>query len=317
MHLNRPIIESVADCKSILVAGMGGGFDVFCGLPMYFELKQRGQTVHLGSFSFSDIVHHSAGVELSETLKGVGKESGTRTAYFPELYLAQWFATAMHEEVPVWCFQKTGAGPLLKNYMLLCDHLKLDCIILVDGGVDSLIRGDEPATGTLIEDATSLFAVNQLKDVATRLVCCVGLGAEPDLSYYHVFENIAALTPAGGFRGSCSLTPDMGCYKLYEEAVRFVQGMRLQDPSVINSSIVSAVQGHYADYHMTQKTTGSSLWISPLMGICWFFDLPAVAAQNLYLENLAGTETFMDAMMEFMKTAGSLARRPWDRVPLP
>jgi hypothetical protein len=99
MHLNLPILEVVAECKNILVAGMGRGFDVFCGLPLYFELKEQRRTVHLASFSFSDILHHHAGTELSETLKGIGKASSAPTVYFPELYLAQWFASEMNEEV--------------------------------------------------------------------------------------------------------------------------------------------------------------------------------------------------------------------------
>jgi hypothetical protein len=317
MNLNLPISESILDRKSILIAGMGGGFDIFCGLPMYFELKNQGRNVHLASFSFSDIVNYRSETQLTESLKAVGKENKEPSIYFPELYLAQWFRNVAHEETVIWCFQKTGAKPLLQNYRILQDHLGLDCIILVDGGVDSLVRGDEPSTGTLIEDATSLFAVNELTEVPTKIICCVGLGIEPDLCYYHILENIARLTEAGGFLGTCSLVRTMTSYKLYEDAVNYVQGMRLQDPSVINSSIVSAVQGHYADYHMTRKTEGSKLWISPLMGICWFFDLRIVANFNLYLPNLKESETFMDAAMSFMTTAGTLERRPWQSIPLP
>ncbi len=84
-------------------------------------------------------------------------------------------------------------------------------------------------------------------------------------AYAHVLENIAGLTEAGGFLGVCSLTPQMPAYQAYEEAVLYVQGKRFQDPSVINSSIISAVQGHYGDYHLTEKNKGSRLWISPLM----------------------------------------------------
>jgi hypothetical protein len=317
MNLNLPINEAILDRKSILIAGMGGGFDIFCGLPLYFELRKQGRNVHLASFSFSDIMSYKGEIQLTETLKAVGKGDTERAIYFPELHLAQWFSNVVHEDTIVWCFQKTGARPLLQNYRILQDYLGLDCIILVDGGVDSLVRGDESATGTLIEDATSLFAVNELKDVPTKIISCVGFGIEPDLSYYHILENIARLTEAGGFLGTCSLVPEMSSYKLYEDAVNFVQGMRLQDPSVINSSIVSAVQGHYADYHLTRKTEGSRLWISPLMGIYWFFDLPLVASLNLYLPNLRDSETFMDAMMSFMTSAGTLERRPWQRIPLP
>ena len=109
----------------------------------------------------------------------------------------------------------------------------------------------------------------------------------------------------------------MKSYQLYQEAVSYAQGMRLQDPSVVNSSIVSAVQGHYADYHMTEKTKGSRLWISPLMALYWFFDLRIVAKRNLYLQNLQNTDTFMEAMMSYMEFCEILRRRPLQRIPLP
>lgn len=315
--LNLPIVERIADCKSILISGMGGGFDILCGLPVFFQLKQEGKNVHLASFSFSDIVNYKEGVDLSETLKGVGKEYSGYPVYFPELHLCRWLSGAIQEETRIWCFHKTGARPLLENYRILRSHLNVDCIILVDGGVDSLVRGDEPGTGTLIEDATSLFAVNELKDVPVRIVCCLGLGIEPDLSYYHIFENIALLTREGGFLGSCSLAPSMEPCELYQEAVKYIQNMRLQDPSVVNSSIVSAVQGHYGNYHMTEKTKGSTLWISPLMPLYWFFELSIVAKQNLYLSSLEDTDTFIEAVMAYISFAKELVRRPPARIPLP
>jgi hypothetical protein len=317
MTLNLPIIDAISDCKAVLIAGMGGGFDVFCGLPVYFELKRLGKKVHLASYSFSDIIDYKEGIILSETLKGVGKGRCSYVTYFPELHLANWFDELLNERIPIWCFQKTGTRPLLENYKILQRYLGIDCIILVDGGVDSLIRGDEPGTGTLIEDATSLFVVNELREVPVKIVGCIGIGVEPDLTYYHIFENIARLTEAGGFLGSCSLAPGMETYKLYEDAVSYAQGMRFQDPSVVNSSIVSAVQGHYGDYHLTTKTQGSRLWISPLMALYWFFDLPIVAEFNLYLSNLKDTDTFIEALMSYMTFSETLRRRHPQGIPLP
>jgi hypothetical protein len=37
----------------ILIAGCGGGFDVFGGLPLYFSLKEAGKTVYLANYTFS------------------------------------------------------------------------------------------------------------------------------------------------------------------------------------------------------------------------------------------------------------------------
>ncbi len=316
MELNLPISNQLAKCQNLLIAGMGGGFDIFCGLPIYFKLRRRGQKVHLANFSFSDIASFRGGARLTDTLVGVTSDYEGIIPYFPELYLAQWFDEIRRETITIWCFHKTGVRPLLENYHVLTEHLSIDGILLIDGGVDSLIRGDEAGTGSLIEDAISLYVVNELQ-VPTRLMGCIGFGAERGIAYAHVFENIARLTKDGGFLGACSLTPQMKAYQDYEKAVLYVQENEFQDPSVINSSIVSAVQGHYGNYHLTEKTKGSHLWISPLMPLYWFFDLATVAQHNLYLTQLRNTDTFMDAVRARMQYAGFVPKRPSERIPLP
>jgi len=37
--LQLPLFKTLAGKKSILLAGAGGGFDVFSGIPLYFALK--------------------------------------------------------------------------------------------------------------------------------------------------------------------------------------------------------------------------------------------------------------------------------------
>jgi hypothetical protein len=88
----------------------------------------------------------------------------------------------------------------------------------------------------------------------------------------------------------------MEAYRDYEEAVLYTQNKRYQDASVINSSIISAARGQFGNYHLTEKTRGSRLWISPLMLLYWFFDLPTVARHNLFLPQLHETQTFMEAV---------------------
>jgi hypothetical protein len=295
---------------------MGGGFDIFCGLPIYFELQRLGISVHLANFSFSEIESFPGGMRLSDTLVGVTPDYDGLTLYFPELYLAQWFKEERKEVITIWCFQKTGAAPLLENYQTLVEHLSIDGILLIDGGVDSLMRGDEREVGTLIEDTISIFVVNELEDVPVRLMGCLGFGAELDMTYAHVFENIASLTAAGGFLGSCALTPQMDAYQPYEQAVLYVQGQERQEASVINSSVISAVRGHYGDYHLTEKTNGSRLWISPLMALYWFFDLPTVAQHNLYLSQLAHTNTFLEAFRLYAMFRQMITKRRHERIPL-
>ena len=316
MELNLPILNLLTKCKNLLIAGMGGGFDIFCGLPLYFELKKHGINAHLANFSFSDIESVDFGTRLSKTLVGITPKPERVFPYFPELHLVNWFKQKRNEDLTVWCFHKTGAAPLTENYKILAEHLSLDGILLVDGGVDSLVRGDEAELGTAIEDLTSLFAVHQLSNINTRLLACVGFGAEQNLTHTHILENIAALTKAGGFFGSCSLTPQMESYQAYDEAVTYVQSTKFQEPSVINSSIVSAVRGNYGDYHLTEKTKRAHLWISPLMPLYWFFDFHCVVKQNMLLPEMEGTMLFRDALYKVIARAERIPRRPESKIPL-
>lgn len=316
MDLNLPFLNQLSNCKNLLIAGMGGGYDVFCGLPIYFELKKHGVNAHLANFSFSDIESVDFGIRLSKTLVGITPKPERVFPYFPELHLVNWFKENRNEDITIWCFHKTGAAPLTENYRILAEHLSLDGILLVDGGVDSLVRGDEAELGTAIEDLTTLYAVNQLSDVHNRWLACVGFGAEQNLTHAHILENIASLTKAGGFLGSCSLTPQMEVYQAYEEAVMQVQSNEFQDPSVINSSIVSAVRGQYGDYHLTEKTKRGHLWISPLMPLYWFFDFDGVVKQNMLLPEIEGTLLFRDALYKVIARAERLSRRAESKIPL-
>lgn len=301
MQLNLPIIDQVSQCKRILIAGMGGGFDIFCGLPIYFALQQRGYDVHLANLTFSTLHKLTGGIRLTDTLLGVTASLHTDAGYAPELYLSQWFQEALKTDVTVWCFAQTGPRILANDYRVLLQHLDIDGIILIDGGVDSLLRGDETAIGSLLEDAISLTAVSELHEVPLRMLVCLGFGAEQHLSHCHILENIAELTQTAAFLGSCALTQQMTVYQLYEEAISFVHAKPQQDPSVINASIISAVQGKFGDYHLTTKTHGSQLWISPLMPLYWFFNATDVAKQNLLVPRLRSVDNYYDAMRELMQ----------------
>src|SRR3569832_2126251 len=98
MDLKIPVLDTLSACKNLLIAGMGGGFDIFCGLPIYYDLKKRGQNVHLANFIFSDLenVHH--GVRLTPTLIGVSFDPKAIYPYFPEFYTAEWFKITQGED---------------------------------------------------------------------------------------------------------------------------------------------------------------------------------------------------------------------------
>lgn len=298
MRLNLPVIHHLIHCNNVLIVGMGNGFDLFSALPLYLELQTLGIQVHLASMSFVNVKRLNAGERLSKTLVGLSAKDH-EVPYSPESFLSHWFADQRNEEVPVWCFHKTGACPLLENYHMLIEHLKIDGILVVEGGHDALMRGNETHAGKLIEDALSLYVINELKEVPVRLLSCVGLGAAEEKSMDHVFENISRLTQAGAFYGSCALTPQMYAYQSFEQLLLTANTHPLQDPSIINTSILTAARGYYGKYRLIKKAEDIKLWLSPLMPLYWFFDLEKVATSHLYLSELENTETFYEAVDVF------------------
>jgi hypothetical protein len=313
---NLPILDHLAQSRSILVTGIGGGFDLFCGLPLYFHLRDRGYQVHLANYSFSDIQSFTDGIRLTDTLVGVTADYQRLVVYFPELYLAQWFRTTRQEDIPIWAFHKTGVQPLRTNYQRLIEHLQVDTILLIDGGIDSLARGSEAEPGTFVEDTVSMAALLDLATPTTQILACIGFGAEREITHTHILENMADLARRDAFLGVCALTKAMVEYQAYEDAVMMVHQQPFQDPSVINASIISAVRGEYGNYHLTEKTQGSRLWISPLMTLYWFYDFPEVAAHHAILPAVKDTSSFQDAIRAALAARRMLNIRRSSTIPL-
>lgn len=121
MKMNLPVLDQRADCQTILIAGAGGGFDVFIGLPLFFTLRELGKSVHLANYSFCDVqiaslLSENPIILREDWLVGVRNAGGRKFPYFAEGYLAEWFNTVRGDDVTIWMFGKSGAVELEKNY---------------------------------------------------------------------------------------------------------------------------------------------------------------------------------------------------------
>jgi hypothetical protein len=209
--------------------------------------------------------------------------------YFPERTLARWLAA---NDLPstVYAFPRLGVRSLRAAYRELVDHLGVDAIVLVDGGTDILMRGDEAGLGTPVEDMTSLGAVAGL-DVAVKLVTCLGFGIDAYHGVVHtqVLENIAALDRDGAYLGALSIPGGSREAAFYRDAVAGAQAATPLRPSIVNGQIAAAVAGDFGDVQFTSRTTGSTLFVNPLMAIYFSFELDGLAARSLYLDRLENT----------------------------
>jgi hypothetical protein len=293
--LRLPFFSELDKSQTILVAGAGGGFDIFSGLPLYFGLRAASKTVYLANLSFSHL-ESATGRRLTPAVLEVTADTQGTAAYFPEFFLSGWFR--QHgEDVPIYCFERTGFKPLAQAYRALASLLEVDTVILVDGGTDSLMRGDEAGLGTPEEDMTSIAAADAL-DAPRKYLVCLGFGVDSfhGVCHTHAFEAVAELTRQGAFLGAFSLMREMPEVQRYFEATEFVFQAMSHHPSIVSASILSALEGHYGDHHRTARTRGSTLWINPLMTLYWSFRLEPVARRILYLDALKQTQTMWDVM---------------------
>ncbi|MFE3188207.1 DUF1152 domain-containing protein [Nocardia sp. NPDC059240] len=274
----------------MLIAGAGGGFDVYGGLPLAVALEGLGKKVHLANLSFSDLRRIPLEDRPAPGVAAVDPDTVGNDDYFPERSLARWLASTGREPI-VYAFPKSGVRPLRAAYAALVEQLSVDAIVLVDGGTDILLRGDEAGLGTPQEDMTSLAAVAGLDGVA-RLVVSVGFGIDAyhGVCHAHVLENLAALQRQHAFLGALSIPSDSPEGIAYFAAVRHALAETPLRQSIVHSQIACALRGEFGDVHATDRTGNTELFVNPLMAMYFAVDLPALARTVEYLPFLEPTD---------------------------
>ncbi len=312
--LNLPIAHRLAGAERILLAGAGGGYDVYGALPLLHELRAAGKEVHLANYSFVDPrlatrYAKASEVVLEGLLVGVRGPVHRSARYFPEGHLSEWLVAHGGYERPIWLIDKRGVPGVKAAYRALVDRLALDAIVLCDGGVDSLMRGDEEGAGTYVEDTISIAAVAELDFAGPRLLGAIGVGSEVEegVSHYRALENIAALARDGGFLGSCSLVPEMPAFRLYERAASELFQVPEREVSRIHSRIVPSIRGEFGAHNWLAHPRQPFVFHSPLMGIYWFFDLLAVHGRSLVAAAIRDAETFGEALQAARVAVGTRA----------
>ena len=284
-----PLFARLAPARRVLIAGAGGGFDVYAGLPLALALWEQGVEVHLANLSFSELELVDPGSWLTDQVVRVTPETQTPDWYFPEGALSRWLAA---NDLPstVYAFPPLGVQTLREAYRHLVTTLGIEAIVLVDGGTDILMRGDENSLGTPVEDMTSVAAVAGV-DLPIKLVTSLGFGIDAyhGVNHVQVLENIAALDREGGYLGALSIPRDSREAELYRDAVAHAAAATPERPSIVNGQIAAALEGSFGDVNFTRRTAGSPLFVNPLMAVYFTVDLDLLAARCLYLDRIENT----------------------------
>lgn len=310
-----PLFTRLRPAQRVLIAGAGGGFDVYAGLPLAMALRGMGKEVHLASLAFTELARLDLESWVEPGLAAVRPDSKGSDDYFPERTLARWLAGRGLPST-VYAFPRTGVRPLRAAYLTLVKNLGIDAIVLVDGGTDILMRGDEHGLGSPEEDMASLAAVAGI-DGVERLVACLGFGidAHHGVCHAHVLENLAALDREGAYLGAVSIPSASPEAKAYLAAVADAQAATPLRPSIVNGQIAAALRGEFGNARFTDRTSRTELFVNPLMAMYFAVDLPALARAVGYLGRLSDTEDMFQISLAIEEHREEVDRRPWRVFP--
>jgi hypothetical protein len=290
-----PFLQRLDSARSVLVAGCGGGFDVYAGIPIATYLLERGCSIVFANLSFSNL--WDCGGARIDANTWLIDTSSKELPYFPEKWLAEWLSRRCYA-APVYGFAKTGVQPLRAAYSVLLERHPVDLVILVDGGTDSLIFGDEPGLGTVVEDSVSIIAASRAAGDRT-LLAALGFGIDHfhGVSHYSFLENVARLSQVGGNLGQISLVQGTPGTDAFLDLVEYANQRQPRHRSIVCNSIASAVRGEFGDYHATNRTSGTELFINPLMAQYWVFMAERIVERIEFANAIFDTQTFAEASL--------------------
>ena len=300
------------------MAGCGGGFDFIHSSLLIPDLKSLRKSILIGSYSFGKTKEIS-GVDVENVYlssgqivaKKISAQSSGSSHYAPEIHYCSYLDKTYPGDAPhrmyAYYARDFTVSMLQEFYESLIEKYSVDVIILVDGGSDSLMAGDEEGLGDPIEDAVSVAAVSLLRcsTLKMRALISVGLGADRfnGVSDASSLRAIAELTAMGGFLGSISLSSsdvnssgsnDNTTTTTTTSVLSFYRGLvdhiysRQDFQSVLTGCIIASAEGHYGFevaplLKASKRVKEGDVYTWPLMSILWAFDIFVVAKRSLLI----------------------------------
>lgn len=291
-----PFFTELNKGQRFLIVGAGGGYDITHGVPLYLYLtKVLGKDAVLANFSFS-MLARSGAKQVFDGVYQVTRQAG-ELDYFPEKNICQWFWDSAQQDINIYALDyEMGVQPLRAAYNYLIEQYQIDTLLLVDGGTDSIIFGDEKGLGTIVEDANSMVAAVG-SNALNKYIAAIGFGIDHfhGVNHYNFLENVATLIEHNGYLGAFSLTKEMHEGHQYLALVDYLNKCTNR-PSIVANSVADALKGRFGDVHHSDRTEGCELFINPLMPLYWTFHLKAVIDQMAFAQALENTLSINDVI---------------------
>lgn len=267
--LNIPNLEF----GNTMFVGVGGGYDIYGAIPLLESIPGN----HILVSYASDKDFHFRKAILDD---------------FPSFAL-----TDAYEHVYV--IGRHGVKLVTTALNEILKEHDIQTIVGIDGGVDSLMKGDEENTGTILEDFIVMAALDELP-VKNKYLVNLGFGAEAEegIEADTVFKNISDLSDH--FLGSCSLTKNTAEFPKYKALCEFA--WEFARKSHIQSRVLAAIDGNFGGHDIEgidarlHEVAEKQADLNVLMGVYWFFDLNGVMAANKVIPHIRQSSVFTDAL---------------------
>ena len=305
-------LDLPASSHNVLLCGCGGGCDIYTGLPLYKSLVESKKNVFCANITFSDVDKLSKiATQVQELVFQVQYNDKVKIGekypdnYLPEWWLSKYFTTHKYANSFVYAIFSEGVIPLTKAFEHILTTHDIDTIIVVDGGIDSMMQGDEEGIGSFLQDIATLLTVSQL-EIPTKLLITNAWGMEGHISHNQFFENVSNLTKTQDFYGCFFFTATSPEGKFYLEVLKDC----FPENSTINIGIIDAMLGcswqerskwlekrlesEKVEYENMEKLTLQNWFGCPLSGIYWFFNLEGVAKRLVYRDKIINSSELYD-----------------------
>ena len=102
LNIPQNLLAKLQTKQNVLLLGVGGGFDIYGGLPLYYTLRQMNINVHLGNYSFTnfeEVVQSCEPIVINNNLIGANDLIKQDVGYYPEGYLSKFYLPYLKKEL--------------------------------------------------------------------------------------------------------------------------------------------------------------------------------------------------------------------------
>jgi hypothetical protein len=293
-------IKNISDpsIKTILLCGCGGGFDFTHSSILIPLLKNLKKKLIFASFSFTEqsllpqnsklyyqFKNERANCHIVKSDKS-WNDKKIEKIEAPEVH----FIKVLNQNYPeeehfIYSMEATyyNTKMLKELYEKIINDNEIDAIITIDGGSDSLMKGNEYSLGSIVEDSVTISAISniKLKRIKQKILGCIGMGCDRfhGVSDAATFRAISELKRSDGFLGGIIIETNHEGYKLYKKIINETN-TKQEFHSIIANSVLASIEGSNIVPQAIQHRVSPEMDFWPLMGIFWFFNCEKVKERS-------------------------------------